>query len=274
MADHDSALTTLEQAWISVQDAIVTQAPRLLGALLILLLGWVVAALARGLIARFAGAMRGALHRLFGPQRQDRGYLPESVIQITSAILYWLIILVAVALAAEALGFSLVSAWLSTLVNYVPTLIAGVLIIAVGLLLARLSRDLVLSGAWFGQVTQRVLIARVVYITVAVVTLILGMDQLGVRVSLLVVILAVGVATFAGGLLMAFALGAQDFVRNLIASHQLRQLYSTGKRVRFGEYEGAIVAITAVTVVIELHDGRLAVPAQRMLNEPVVLLDD
>ena len=77
-----------------------------------------------------------------------------------------------------------------------------------------------------------------------------------------------------GGLLLAFALGAQDFVRDLIAAHQLHRLYKVGQRIRFGDYEGVVIAITTVTLVLEVPEGRLAVPARRLLAEPVILLSD
>lgn len=272
--DADDPLSTLEKAWAGVQASIVSQAPALLAAILILLLGWVLAVLARSVFARFAGVLRSGMRRLLGrPGAAERDYLPESVIRVAAALLFWLIMLIAIAVAAEVLGFAIVSAWLAALVQYVPTLIAGVLILVLGLLLARLARDLVLTGAWFGLSGQRVVLARLVYAIVAAVALILAMDQVGVRVSFLVIVLAVGLGAFIGGLLLAFALGAQHFVGDLIAAHALRQQYRAGQRIRVGEHEGVVVGVTQVNLLLQTAEGQLAIPARRLLAEPVMTLE-
>jgi small-conductance mechanosensitive channel len=265
-------LSTLEQAWGSIQASIVSLSPKLVAALLILILGWLVALLARRLVARFVNSMRGGLRVFLQREGIERDFLPDSAARLPASALYWLIILVAVALAAEAVGFSLVSAWLSTLVNYVPTLVAGIVIFAIGLLVARLARDLVNGSIRFAQSGQRLLLARVVYFTIVTLALLLGLEQLGVHVSLLVIVFSVGLGAFVGGLLLAFALGSQEFVRNLIAAHQLRQIYDIGQHIRISDHEGVIVSITSVSVTLEIPDGLLVLPAHLLLSEPVALL--
>jgi hypothetical protein len=61
-------------------------------------------------------------------------------------------------------------------------------------------------------------------------------------------------------------------VANLIGAHYLRQAFAPGQRVRIGEVEGAILELTAISIVLETDEGRVTIPGKVYNEEPIVLL--
>ena len=70
---------------------------------------------------------------------------------------------------------------------------------------------------------------------------------------------------------LALSLGARTYVANLIGGHHLRHSFSVGQTVRMGGFEGRILDLTPVAVVLETEEGRVTLPAKVYGEEAIVL---
>ena len=70
---------------------------------------------------------------------------------------------------------------------------------------------------------------------------------------------------------LALSLGARTYVANLIGGHQLRHSFSVGQTIRMGGFEGRILDLTPVSVVLETEEGRVSLPAKLAGEEAIVL---
>ena len=102
--------------------------------------------------------------------------------------------------------------------------------------------------------------------------MIVGVDQIGVDITVVVTALAIVLACLLGGLSIAFGLGARSYVSNLIGAHYLGREYQEGERIRINKIEGTILEITSVAVILETNEGRLTVPARLFSDEAVLLI--
>ena len=93
-----------------------------------------------------------------------------------------------------------------------------------------------------------------------VVALLVGADQIGLKVTWIAILAAVLLASVMGGVTLAVSLGARGYVANLIGAHYLRQALQLGQRVRVAGHEGRIVDVTATSLVLETADGRVVLP--------------
>jgi small-conductance mechanosensitive channel len=105
-----------------------------------------------------------------------------------------------------------------------------------------------------------------------VVALIVGADQIGLRITWIAILAAVLVATVMGGVTLAVSLGSRSYVANLIGAHYLRQAFRLGQQVRVAGFEGRIVDVSATSLVLETADGRVVLPGRVYHDEPMVLL--
>jgi small-conductance mechanosensitive channel len=169
------------------------------------------------------------------------------------------------------LGLDAFTAWLAGVVNYVPTLFSGALIIGAGFLLSRLARDLVVATSQVSGTRQRELLGRTVQAIILVTALLVGADQIGIKVTFLVIVAAVAGGTVAISVALALSLGARSYVANLIGGHHFRHSFSVGQTVRVAGHEGRILDLTPVSVVLETEEGRVTLPAKVFGEEAIVL---
>ncbi len=245
--------------------------PSILGAILLLLIGWVVARILRTVAIRTAFIVDRMMSRFIATASAERAKLSQSSAKILGSIVFWLVLLFFITAATQMLGLNAFTAWLAGVVNYVPTLFAGALIIAAGFLLSRLARELVVATSAIAGTRQRELLGRTVQAIILISALLVGADQVGIKVTFLVIIAAAAGGTIGASVALALSLGARNYVANLIGGHHLRQAFSVGQTVRVAGIEGRILELTPVSMILETEEGRVTLPAKVFGEEPIVL---
>lgn len=245
--------------------------PDLLAAVALLVVGWLAARLLRLVAVRASRMLEALLARFVGPAGAERVRFGRSS-EVLGTVVFWLVLLVFLSAAAQVLGLRTFTDWLARLLDYVPTLAAGVLIIVVGYILAGFVGDLVRAAAPGLAPAQRNALARIAQGATLVMAVLVGADQVGIRVTWLAILAAIVLAALLGGVTLAVSLGARGYVSNLIGAHYLRQAFRVGERVRVAGFEGRILEVTPTSLVLETRDGRVSLPGRIYHEEPIVLL--
>ena len=259
--------TALMNGVSKIVDHILLFLPNIVGALALLIIGWIVARVLRAITWRGARLLDKLTSRLFGRQAQRLQVGTAS--RVLGNIVFWLVLLFFATAATEVLGLAPFTDWLSRFVAYLPTLAAGVLIIAAGYAVARIVADLVRTTAPGFTPAQRATLARVTQVTIIAGAILVGADQIGIKVTFLVVFAAAIASAIVGGVALSVGLGARDYVANLIGAHYLREAVTAGQTLRVGEVQGRVIDVTATTLIMETAEGRLSMPA-RVYNEQAI----
>jgi small-conductance mechanosensitive channel len=255
-------------------DRVVTRLPDVIGALLILALGWIMGRLLRALVRRLLGAAVDRLQgrRLLGGE--DRLGWRRALPGLLGGLTFWTVMAVAVVAAADTLDMALVGELLSNIARLLPQVLAGVLVVFVGVVFAELTQNAVASTASAAGVPYAAALARAVQLAVVVVALVMGAHQAGIDSTFLMIALPVVMGALLGGAALAFGLGSRTAVSNIIAAHQLTRLHEVGQRVRVAGVEGRIERVTPTAVLIEAVDGKVVVPASVFAEQVAVILGE
>ena len=177
-----------------IPDLFVLVVLLVLGYLLGTLVGRVVERVGRRvrLDEKIKGTLLGALFA------EDEG----SVSGAFALVAKWYIVLLALFAAAEHLGFTFLTDWLDRLLAYVPALIAGVLIIVVGVFVADRIGEVVRRSAGAEELGLSNALAGGTKAFLYFVVVVLGLATMGVDVT----ILETFALAFAGALGLALAL--------------------------------------------------------------------
>lgn len=116
--------------------------PRIAAALLVLLLGWILAAILRRVTVRL---LRRAKFDVLSERAGIEGFLIQGGVPFTASSLvawfiYWLLILSAVSLALSIAGVGVAEEMMQRILLYIPNVVIAVLIFAFGALFARFVR--------------------------------------------------------------------------------------------------------------------------------------
>lgn len=268
MTAMENYTAALNQAATATFNHFIVHLPNLLGALALLLLGWLLARVLRALTRRGAALLDSLIARTIGAARWQIGRSAA----VLGAVVYWVVLLFFVTAATQTLGLQTFTDWLSRLLDYLPTLAAGLLIVAAGYVLSGFVAELVRATATGLADPQRDALARVAQGAMLVMALLVGADQIGLKVTWIAVLAAVLVASLIGGVTLAISLGARGYVANLIGAHYLRQSLQLGQHVRVAGHEGHIVDVTATSLVLETETGRVMLPGRIYHEEAIVLV--
>lgn len=270
----EQATSPLQQTSLAATDllaALIAYAPNVLGAILLVLAGWVLARVVRAATNRLGDGANRMLGRLLRRGRMARLRLSPRTLKLVGDIVFWLIILIFVTAATKVARLDAFSAWLDRIVAYLPSLLAGGLIVLAGYLLSTLVRDLVSAALASARIGQSDLFGAVAQGATFLTGLIIGIAQIGVDVTFLATVVAIGLAALFGGVSLAFGLGARTLVSNLIGAHYLRQQFQPGQTARIGNVEGEILELTPTSIVLATAEGRMTIPA-KVFNEQATVI--
>lgn len=193
----------------------------LAAAFLLLLIGLFMARLARALIEAGMGRIRldehtskAGLNELFA--RLGLGKSPTAV---ASFAVYWFILVVFVVSAANALNMTVVSDLLERFAQFLPSLVAAVLILFGGLLFGRLISTVLSNAASANSIRGGGAVAAGGYVVVVGYAAIGALQQLGATPQLILSAAQILLGSVGLALAVAFGLGAKD-----MASEWLREL--------------------------------------------------
>jgi hypothetical protein len=237
-------------------------------AIIIAIAGFLVAGVLARLVEYWLMRMEGYLRRTT-PARLENLDL-EGLRRALRALVYYGTLIIFLLMALQTLSISIVQEWLGTLLQYVPQLILGGLIILSGYLLGVVVRNLLASmlGISAEQLVPRV--AQLLVVTAAVLT---GLAQTAIDISFISNVIVILLAFFFGGLSLAFALGSRKLVENLLARRALDR-YRIGDLIRLDSIQGRIIEILGTAVVLESEEGVITVPTSRFVDTEVMLINE
>jgi hypothetical protein len=195
--------------------------PSLIAAIIIFLIGVLIAAILRNLLVRVLNAIN--FERLLAntgiPEALKKADSKLTVTAVLGELVRWVTVLVFLVPAINRLGLSQLDTILRGLINYIPNVIAAVIIITVGAILAKLAKDFVtVSATPVGPQTAKV-IGQTARWAIIVFATLAALSQLGVARNLIEILFTgfVAMVAIAGGL--AFGLGGQgtasEFLKKL-----------------------------------------------------------
>jgi mechanosensitive ion channel-like protein len=135
---------------------------------------------------------------------------------ILGFLVYWLIILVFLLSAANAVGLTAVSQLLERFVLFVPKLIGAVLVVAGGLLLGHFLGEIVRNAATANKLQGAVALSKAARFVVVVFAAIMALDQIGIDTSIITSSFQIILATIGLGVAIAFGLGGRDAAADII----------------------------------------------------------
>jgi len=183
---------------------IVAFLPRLIGALVVLLIGWVVGVVAAGVVRRLTDAVQLDRFVLDTPLGRVMGGTQDAVSRTFGTIAKWFVYALAILAAANVLAIPLLSQWIQTAVSYLPAFIAGLLVIVLGFVVADFIGDMIMNTQAATQTNYTRWFATGTRIFLYFTAIVIGLDTMGIDVSILYVVARAAAWGIAG----ALALGA------------------------------------------------------------------
>jgi len=268
------------QVWLEITISALTEMlnrvaaflPNMVGALLVLLIGWLLAWLAQRVTRR-------VLARLGCDRLAERAGVADALARtgvttpashLVGRIVYWLLLLTCLMIAVESLGLTAAAMALRALVAYLPHVLGAAIVLVGGALLGQFLGKGAQALAAGSGVEFHAVLGRAVQYIVLVMAAILAVDQLGLNTTLLNDVLGNLLTVAGAGLALAFALGSREAVRNLLAGFYAKDLFEIGQTVEVDGYRGTLEAIGPLKAAIAAAENRITLPNSALIDKYVI----
>jgi len=191
---------------------IMAYLPVLLGALIILIVGWIVAKSIKRIVDWLLKAVRfDTLADKAGiSEILRKGDLKISAREVVSSIVYWLIIIMVLVMTVDALGLPKASDVLSSLFAYVPKVIAALLVLVVAMFLASFVSGIVRTAAGNANLPKPEIFAGISRWAIIIFAVTISLEQLGIAPLLVTGTFNIILGGVCLALALAFGLGGKD----------------------------------------------------------------
>ena len=192
--------------------AILGALPALIGALIILVIGFIIAKVLQGVVTRvlqsmgFQGWMEsGGIKQFF-----DRSQTNQTPLSILGKLVFWLVFFIAITMAVDTLGISAISDVLAQFIAYIPQIIAAILILVLATLLANFVAGIV-RGATGSNV-----IGSVAQYGIIVFAAFAALTQLGIAKELIAPTFLILLGGLSLAAAIAFGLGGKGVAQQMV----------------------------------------------------------
>jgi hypothetical protein len=211
--------TSILNAFAQALSLVFTFVPKLIGFLILLLVGWLIAtALKKAvtLVLRKIGFDR--LGERIGLSRLEQQMgLKLDAAGLLGQIVYWFVFLIFLVPACDALGLTAVSGILNSLIAFIPNVFVAVIVLFLGVLAANFVARLVRGATAGANIGNANIFANIARFAILGFVAIIALEQLQIAPSLLNILFTAVIGAVAVAFALAFGLGGQDAARRLLA---------------------------------------------------------
>jgi len=210
----DVVVGSLQNLWWGVANYL----PNVVGALVVLIIGLIVAAGLAALVEKILESFRldTFLEKIGLKPIFERAGLKLRAAYFFGKLIYWFVIIAFLLAVSDSLQLYALSEFLTAILNYLPNVIAAVLIMLAALVLAHFLRKLVTASVMGAKLHSGPFLGTVTWWAIVVFGFLTAMAQLNIATQIIQTIVTgfIAMLALAGGL--AFGLGGKDYANHLL----------------------------------------------------------
>ncbi len=192
--------------------------PRIIGALIVLIVGLIVAAGLDALVEKIFESIKldMFLEKVGLKPIFERAGLKLRGAYFLGKLVYWFVVLGFLLAISDTLGLYALSGFLTSVVNYIPNVIAAVLILLASLMLGHFLRRIVTASVLSAKLHAAHFLGTLVWWIVVVFGFLAALAQLNIAAEIVQTLITgfIAMLALAGGL--AFGLGGKDYAGHLL----------------------------------------------------------
>ncbi len=206
-------------------DGLLGFIPNLIGFLVILLVGYLIARLVKGIVTKVLQKLKldHALHSGKSGEYAERISPGASPSALIGGVVFWLIFLFVLSAAIGALKIPAVTAFMNTVLGYLPNVIAAVLIFVIAGVIATAIGGLVAKT--MGDTPTGKIVGTAVPALIMAIAVFMVLNQLHIATSIVTITYAALIGAVALGSALAFGLGGRE-----VAGKMLADAYQKGQQ--------------------------------------------
>ena len=259
----------------AITEEIAKVIPNLLGAIVIIIIGWLATKLIVGIVKKAlklakADKLDDKINEI---ELLEGKNLNFNVIKIITKFLKWLLYILILVIVTDILNLTMVSEEIKNFLGYLPKLFSALIIFIIGLLLANFIKKTVKSFFESMDLSGSKLISQIIFFLILIFISVTALNQAGVNTEIITGNITLILAGFLLAFSLAFGFGAQKVVGDLLKTFYARKTYEIGQQIEFNDIKGEVESINNITVTLKTDNGKLVVPISDIVESQVRIQD-
>jgi len=247
--------------------------PNIIGALFILLIGWLLAKLISKGIAKILKLAKFDVlaDKVNTSELLEKGGIKLTASELIAKFIYLMIMLLVFTTTCDTLGWTSVSQEISHLIGLLPTILTAVVIFIIGTYFATFVKDIIKSATSSIGISTGSIIGNVVFYILMAIVSVTALQQAGIDTGVLQsnIILIMGAVLIAAAISYGFA--SREILSNVLASFFTRNTFTKGQRIAIDDIEGVIIDANNISVTIQTDTDKVVIPTHQLISNRVRL---
>ena len=253
--------------------------PKVIAAIILLVIGWIVATVISKVIEKVAALALKTINKDETENNNDNTLTQvtssKGSAKLISTVVKWFVFLFFVMAAVNALEFEQLTVAMTNLWLWLPNLLAFVLIIILGMLLTKF------VGKWVEHEIKEHNYGNPKYFVLAVQIIIyaivfaIALTQLGVGQQVISILVSAYAWSIAGGIGAALAVGLGFALKEMLpaiinSQSKKRSVLKVGQKVQIGENTGTVTAVELLHIILANENNEsIVIPTKDLSNKTI-----
>lgn len=265
----NQAMTWMADPLIALYHRLAALAPNLVGAVALLLVGYLLAKLAsaasRKVLGRLGADRLAEQSGLAGFTRQWGMERPVSA--MLGSIIFAFVLLAFAISAADALGLAAAGQAVTEVMLFLPKFIAAVVVLVLGLMAASWLSGLVRRAADNAGAEYAPTLERLTMGVLSALVVLMAIDQLDIEIMLLKEVIGIALAAMGVAVAISLGLGTRTLSSEIVSGVYLRDLLKEGDRIEWNGNKAVVREVGTIKTLLALDDGRQLSVANSRLSQ-------
>lgn len=274
METLNRTLSWISDPLISLYQRFASLIPNLIGALCLLVFGY--------LFGKFAGSVARRLLERLGVDRlaeksglstfaQQWG-LTRPLSAILGSFIFAFVLLAFTISAADALGLAAAGAAITSVMLFLPKFLAAVIVLLLGVMAAGWLSELVRRVADGAGLEYAATLSRITMGVLTALVVLLAIEQLDIRTTLIQEVIGIALIAVSTALALSLGLGTRTLAGEIVAGVYMRDLLQEGDRIEWRGITATVHEVGTIKTSLKLDDGRLLTVANsRLIADEVTI---
>ena len=266
-----NVLNQLKESFESIWLQIASAAPKIFGAIIgviiaLFVIKLLVNLLKKGLKLIKADKLDDKLNQieLFGDKK-----INVKIIDVLTKVFKWLLYMLLLLVITDLLDLKMVSEGLKSILAYLPKLFTAIIIFVIGLFFANFVKKSLQSFFESMDLSGSKIISQIVFSLILVFVSITALNQADVDTEIITSNITLIITGFLFAFALAFGLGSQKVMGDLLRTFYARKTYEVGQLIKFNDTEGRVESINGISVTIKTNTGKIIVPIKDIVESQV-----
>ncbi|MGB5667807.1 MAG: mechanosensitive ion channel domain-containing protein, partial [Maribacter sp.] len=250
--------------------------PNIIGALLILLVGWLLTKLVVLILKRILKfAKADKLTEIINDKvLSGKTTIKFNVITVIVVFVKWILFLAFLIIAADIMNWEIVSREVGNLLQYLPKLFSAIALFMVGLYIANFVKKAIMGVFETFDLRGSKLVGTLVFYIIAFIITVTALNQAGINTEIITNNATIILGAFLAAVALSFGLGSKEIVRDILRTSYARKNFKIGQKIVYKEISGTIVSMENLTIAIDTTEGLLFVPVHKITNEDIMVSEE